>query len=588
MSVRTPHGLWDDGITAAANGRLVDTNYAPRIRAERLIATSRVVLAAFSLLAVWLDPYTPASHAQATYLLLLAYLGYALIVASIPWLTNGPLVRLGLATHVLDLLLFSGLTYLTEGPASPFFTYFTFAIVAATLRWQWRGALWTAVAALVTFNGIGFFAAQVMNDPLFEESRFVIRSVYLVVIAGLLGYLGAYEERRRREMSELAAWPPHRIRGSELPQPEVLESTARILGARRVLLAWEEPDEPWLHLATWCDGEFRSWREAPETFQPVVAEPLAGLTFLAKDVHTPEPIVLHYSAHIPRGWRAAPVHPELVRRFTMTTVLCLPLRGECLEGHLFALDKPRMTGDDLLLGEVVAHEVASSMDQSLLSRRLRQAAAADERTRLSRDLHDGVLQSLTGAALQLETVQRLWESEPQAARERLGAIQRLIVDEQRDLRFFIRASKLAPFGLTVGDAGLNATLRHLITRLEGLWGLRVELHLERHDDHSFDPLAYDICFIVQEALVNAARHASASEVRVDVGRENGNVHVAVADNGRGFPFEGDYDQAKLDALHLGPAMLKERIRSLRGTLAIQSSRSGARLDIRLPQAHGDG
>lgn len=588
MDIRTLHGLWGAGITAAAvSGKLVGANYAPRIRAERLIATSRVVLAAFSLLAVWLDPYTPATHAQTTYSLLIAYVGYALLVMSVAWLAHVPLIRLGLVTHVLDLLIFSVLTYLTEGPTSPFFTYFTFAIVAATLRWQWRGTVWTAAGALVTFNGIGVFAAEVMNDPAFEENRFVIRSVYLAVIAGLLGYLGAYEERRRREMSELAAWPPHRVRGSELPQPEVLESAARILGARRVLLAWEEPDEPWLHLAIWCDGELRSWREAPETFEPVVAEPLAGLTFLAKDVTAAEPNVLHNASHIPRGWRAAPIHPELVRRFAMTSVLCLPLRGECLEGHLFALDKPRMTGDDLLLGEVVAHEVASSMDQSLLSRRLRQAAAADERMRLSRDLHDGVLQSLTGAALQLETVQRLWESEPQAARARLAAIQRLIVDEQRDLRFFVHASKLAPFGLTVGSAGLNTTLRQLITRLEGLWSLRVELHLDRKDDRSFDMLAYDICFIVQEALVNAARHAAASEVRVAVGRENGTVHVAVTDNGRGFPFEGDYDHARLDALQLGPVMLKERVKSLGGTLAIHSTAAGASLDIRLPRRHAE-
>lgn len=588
MRVRTLHGLWGADITAAGSGRLVDANYAPRIRAERLIATSRVVLALFSLLAVWLDPHTSATHARQTYLLLLAYLSYALTVASVAWLAHGRIVRLGLVTHVLDLLLFSLLTYLTEGPTSPFFTYFTFAIVAATLRWQWRGALWTAAVALVTFNGIGIFAAEVMNNPAFEENRFVIRSLYLAVIAGLLGYLGAYEERRRREMSELATWPPHRVRGSELPQPEVLESTARVLGARRVLLAWEEPDEPWLCLATWSDGEFRSWREAPEMFQPLVAEPLADLTFLAKDAQAPEPIVLHSSLHIPRGWRAAPINPELVRRFAMTSVLCLPLRGECLEGHLFALDKPRMTGDDLVLGEVVAHEVASSMDQSLLSRRVREAAVADERMRLSRDLHDGVLQSLTGAALQLETVQRLWELEPEAARERLAAIQRLIVDEQRNLRGFIRLSKLAPFGLAAGSAGLNTTLRHLVTRLEGLWGLRVELHLERHDDSSFDTLAYDICFIVQEALVNAARHAAASEVRVAVGRENGKVHVAVADNGCGFPFEGVYDHARLDALQLGPVMLKERVKSLGGTLAVHSSPAGACLDIRLPLPHQDG
>jgi signal transduction histidine kinase len=588
MRVQTLHSLWGAGITAAGSGRLADTIFAPRIRAERLIATSRVVLALFSLLAVWLDPHTSGTQARATYFLLLAYVSYALIVASVAWLAHGRIVRLGLVTHVLDLLFFSLLIYLTEGPASPFFIYFTFAIVAATLRWQWRGALWTAAVALLSFNGIGIFAAEVMNNPAFEENRFVIRSLYLAVMAGLLGYLGAYEERRRHEMSELAAWPPHRVRGSELPQPEVLESTARVLGARRLLLAWEEPDEPWLRLATWSNREFRAWREAPEMFQPLVAEPFAAMTFLAKDVHSPEPIVVHASPRIPRGRRAPPINPELVRRFSMTTVLCLPLRGECLEGHLFALDKPHMTGDDLLLGEVVAHEVASSMDQSLLSRRVREAAVADERMRLSRDLHDGVLQSLTGAALQLETVQRLWESEPEAARERLAAIQRLIVDEQRNLRGFIRLSKLAPLGLAAGSAGLNTTLRHLVTRLEGLWGLRVELHLERQDDRSFDTLAYDICFIVQEALVNAARHASASEVRVAVGRENGKVHVAVTDNGGGFPFAGDYDHAKLDALHLGPVMLKERVKSLGGTLSVHSSPAGASLDIRLPLPHQDG
>jgi signal transduction histidine kinase len=562
-------------------------DYAPRIRAERLIATSRVVLAVFSLLAVWLDPYAPDIHEQATYVLLVCYSTYALIVAAVVWLANGPVRRLGLATHAVDLLLFSVLTYLTEGPTSPFFTYFTFAMVTATLRWQWRGAVWTAVAALLLFNGTGVFGSEVMNDPAFEENKFVIRSVYLGVMAGLLGYLGAYEERRRREMSELAAWPPHRGRSAELPQPEVLESAARILGARRAVLAWEEPEEPWLHLASWSEGEFRSWREAPETFHPVVAEPLADLAFLSKDVSAPAPIVLHHTQQVTQDWHGAPIHRALQARFAMTSVLCLPLRSECLAGHLFALDKPGMTADDLLLGEVVSHEVAASMDQSLLSRRLRHAAAVEERNRLSRDLHDGVLQSLTGAALQLETVQRLLETEPTAARERLSAIQRLIVDEQRDLRFFIRVSKLAPFGLAAGNAGLNTTLRQLVARLEGLWGLRAELHLEHFDDVSSDALAYDICFIVQESLVNAARHAAASEVRVAVAKQNGHVHVAVTDNGRGFPFEGDYDHARLDALHLGPVMLKERVKALGGTLSIRSTPAGAHIDIRLPR-RGDG
>jgi signal transduction histidine kinase len=568
------------------NGKLVGANYGPpqRVRAERLIATSRVVLGAFSLLAVWLDPYTPTSHPVATFLLLFGYVAYALFVMSVVWLADGPLLRVGLVTHALDVVFFSLLTYLTEGPTSPFFIYFTFSIVAATLRWQGSGALWTTIAALLMFNGTGIVAGELMKDPAFEVSRFVVRSGYLAVMAGLLAYLGAYEERRRRDMSELAAWPPTRVHGSEFPQPEVLESAARILGTRRLVLAWEEPDEPWLQLVSWREGELRSWREAPETFEPVVQASLADVPFLCKDVGAPEPIVVPQSPQIPQRLAGPPVHPELLSRFAMGAMLCLPLRGECLEGHLFALDKPLMTGDDLLLGEVVAHEVASSMDQALLSRRLRRAAATEERMRLSRDLHDGVLQSLTGAALQLETVQRLWDTEPLAARERLAAIQRLIVDEQRDLRFFIRVSKQAPVGLAGGNASLNVGLRRLVHRLESLWGLRVELRLEPIDDQSSDVLAYDICFIVQEALVNAARHAAATEARVAVARENGQVLVAVTNNGRGFPFEGDYDHVSLDALQIGPVMLKERVKSLGGTLAIHSNSNGARLDIRLPRS----
>ena len=187
--------------------RLVSADYSPRIRAERLIASSRLVLAAFSLIAVWLDPYRPATHEQTLYFLLLGYMVFAGVIATIVWLAHVPLARLGLASHVLDLLVFTLLTYLTEGPTSPFVTYFTFSLVAATLRWQWRGVLWTTAAALIAFNGAGIYASEVLNDPAFEENRFVVRSVYLAVMAGLLAYLGAYEERRRRELSELAAWP---------------------------------------------------------------------------------------------------------------------------------------------------------------------------------------------------------------------------------------------------------------------------------------------------------------------------------------------------------------------------------------------
>jgi two-component system NarL family sensor kinase len=113
--------------------------------------------------------------------------------------------------------------------------------------------------------------------------------------------------------------------------------------------------------------------------------------------------------------------------------------------------------------------------------------------------------------------------------------------------------------------------------------LRVTLELDRLDDQSSDALAYDLCLLVQEALVNAARHAAASEVRVHVASADGQIHVVVTDNGRGFPFLGDYDHAALISLGLGPVMLKQRINSLGGTLAIRSTPAGARLDILVPR-----
>jgi hypothetical protein len=74
--------------------------------------------------------------------------------------------------------------------ASPFFAYFLFFLFCTTLRWGWCGVLWTALSALATFLGMGIVAAQTLQDPEFEPDRFIIRGVYLGVVASLLAYLG--------------------------------------------------------------------------------------------------------------------------------------------------------------------------------------------------------------------------------------------------------------------------------------------------------------------------------------------------------------------------------------------------------------
>ena len=173
----------------------------PQLRAERLIAGGRVVLAASSLFAVWLDPTEPAKYAAIAYSLLAAYVGYSLVIAALVWRAE-PAPALRLTTHVFDLAFFSLFLYFTAG-ASPFVAYFVFSLVCATVRWQWKGTFWTALASLATFLGLGVYFAEVMRDPAFALNPFVIRALYLAVIAVLLGYLGAHEQRTRDEVARL-------------------------------------------------------------------------------------------------------------------------------------------------------------------------------------------------------------------------------------------------------------------------------------------------------------------------------------------------------------------------------------------------
>src|SRR5437868_2516010 len=98
--------------------------------------------------------------------------------------------------------------------------------------------------------------------------------------------------------------------------------------------------------------------------------------------------------------------------------------------------------DDRML-EGVARQVVTDINHFFSKERLERAAKQDERVRLARELHDGVLQALTGATLQLEALSRLIDENPNAARNRLQVIERLIMEEQQELRTWIQKLKPA-------------------------------------------------------------------------------------------------------------------------------------------------
>lgn len=240
---------------------------------------------------------------------------------------------------------------------------------------------------------------------------------------------------------------------------------------------------------------------------------------------------------------------------------------------------PPFHGDFLVEG--VARQVLADINQFFSRGRLERAAMQDERVRLARELHDGVLQSLTGASLQLEALSRLIDEDPDVARNRLRIIGNLIAEEQRELRIWIQKLEPTARPTVVTGADLVVALENLCRRVELQWHLRVELH---KGNTAIIPrtLGDEVYRLVQESLTNAARHANASLARVDLEISRDRVHITVADDGQGFPYHGRYHLAILMERQLGPISLKHRIASLGGDLILTSSLSGSRLEMSLP------
>lgn len=559
-------------VTAVAT--LATPDYTPHARAERLIAAGRFVLAFSSLGAIYLDPTTPSKYEVSTYTLLVVYAAYSLIVMVLAWRRPIATRRARLISHAIDLVLFSLFILLTEGPASPFFLYFSFSLFSATLRFTWKGILATAIAALSIYGAMALPAS--FADPHFDASRVLTRVTYLGVIAALLVYLGIYQQQLRAELASLAAWPRELAARLDELLRVTLAHAAGVLGAERVVLLWEEREEPWVYAAVWTRGRFQLDRVAPDPEAAPVPAELRGTSFFMREqalttmVYDPR----RSSAH---EWSGKPLDDATRQRLAIDSAIGVSFESETLFGRLLVPGVRTATADDLALAHIAGRLVMATLEQFFFVQQVRRAASADERLRISRELHDGIVQSLGGVGLQLQAI-RTQLGETSVTAERLDHVQRVLEHDQRELRAIVR--ELRPDDARSGSSILLEELRRMRERFTLEWGLEIDDRSTAIDVPA--RLAQELCRIVNESLSNAARHGEASHAVVSLTASNGSVCVRVSDNGRGFPFAGRYDLAALDRAGYGPRTLKERVAALGGTLTIDSSPQGATVEALVP------
>jgi signal transduction histidine kinase len=272
-----------------------------------------------------------------------------------------------------------------------------------------------------------------------------------------------------------------------------------------------------------------------------------------------------------------PNHPP------MTSFLGVPVLANGVSiGNLYLTDKhgaAEFSPDDQRLVELFARHAAIAIDNARLHAQARLLAVAEERDRIGRDLHDGIIQSLYAVGLSLEDVPDIMIEAPDEAAGRVDSAIESINLAIRDIRNFIyglRPEAVDGSQLLAGVAALAEELRH-----GGL--IDVSVVLDPAADPRLTPEAgNELLNLVREALSNAARHSRARRISVALQPSGEGPILIVEDDGTGFD-----PNSPRAAGHHGIGNMRARAAAIGAEFAIYSApESGTRIVLRLQPPTG--
>ncbi len=283
------------------------------------------------------------------------------------------------------------------------------------------------------------------------------------------------------------------------------------------------------------------------------------------------------------------VDQRVARELGITSAMYLPLtvRGKPL-GVVAVHDRlradARFAEDDIRLAESLVARAAIAVDLSERVSRdaLRRVVDAEEleRARLARELHDETGQALTSILLGLKHLDDVIETD--VARDATAALRELVVTTLQDVRRL--AVELRPSALD--DFGLVPAIERLAGTLAEQSELVVDLEARLGDQRLPAEAESALYRIVQEALTNVVKHASARRVSITLVRKEGFAVVVVEDDGQGF------EREETRAGSLGFVGMRERVELVGGRLTVESARDAGTTIVaevpvtRTPPEHG--
>jgi two-component system NarL family sensor kinase len=201
--------------------------------------------------------------------------------------------------------------------------------------------------------------------------------------------------------------------------------------------------------------------------------------------------------------------------------------------NLAAANWRQLAPDELQLLYTIGYQIGIAVERARLHARAAQAAAAEERLRLARDLHDALAQSITAIGLHLEAADTLLERAPphaQEARQKVQEALRLTRESLNEVRAIVHNLR-SPI---LGSRALPEALRALAAEYSRTYGLNVVASVSGPDVRLTPMQESQLFRVAQEALTNVAKHAGARRVWVRLIAKPRRVTLIVRDDGRGF------------------------------------------------------
>jgi signal transduction histidine kinase len=209
--------------------------------------------------------------------------------------------------------------------------------------------------------------------------------------------------------------------------------------------------------------------------------------------------------------------------------------------------------------EIFSRQAAVAMRNAQLYQKTRELATMQERTRLARDLHDAVTQTLFTSTMMADSAVRQWDKNPERAFGLVKQVHQLTTGALAEMRVLLL--ELRPN--TLVNVSLDQLLQQYVLSLQARGQIKVELMM---DPVPMLPPDAKIAFyrIVQEALNNITKHAGATRVEITIENLQDRLILTVEDNGCGF------DMTHIAPTSLGLSGMRERTEEIGAVLSVES------------------